>query len=149
MKELKRKIERFKPIIKIRKTDLDREAVCLSKIRSFKREAMENLKKFQTQYMEGVSQLNEERQSKDRGKLASLERGVDYSKNRWHESLAYLRQIEIQERAQIAQVLKAERDLKSIEKLTERYVGQLKEVEDKEDQAVSDEAALRGHGGGR
>ena len=83
MEDWSQKIKRVKPLVKIRKTQLDRESSELARIRGEKKACLQRLQSFQNQYLLGVEQLNHERQSINRGKLTTLERSVETAKSRW------------------------------------------------------------------
>lgn len=106
-------------------------------------QAFEDLKNFENQYIAGIDGLNKERQSATRDRLDPMESGLDYVKALWYRSLKRLREIEEQEKAQVAQLLIAERNLKSVEKLEERYVEQSQYQQKIRDQKQTDEVAIR------
>lgn len=137
------KIKRVKPLIKIRKNQLEKEAAELARIRQEKQACVQKLRFYQDQYMQGIEYLNAERQSTDRSRLAPLERSVDTAKSQWYQSLKDLRLIESQEKAQISQLIIAERNLKSLEKLEERYVVDRHHHEIQSEQKFNDELNIR------
>ncbi len=143
MDEFSKKVRRVKPVIRAREMQLDNEALILAAIKKEKTEAMQELKRFQFLYMSGVEQLNTERQSMHRDKLSTLESSVDHVKAEWYRSLKKLREIEQREKAQLAQLLVAERNLKSVEKLRDRYKDQFVEFQKVVEQKEIDSMAIR------
>lgn len=139
MIELKDKIKKIQPLISARRSKLDHETARLHEIKGAKLNALQSLEYYQKQYISGVDSLNLERQSSDRQKLAVLERSVDTAKSRWYQSLRQVREIEELERDQIKLVLKAQRDLRSIEMLQENYQGEYAEAFRKAEQKALDE----------
>jgi flagellar export protein FliJ len=141
--EFSKKLKRVKPLIRAREAQLNSEAIILANVRNEKKLAMQELRKFQTLYMSGVEELNRERQSPQRDKLNTLEQSVDYAKAQWYQCLKTLREVEQKERAQIAQLFIAERNLKSVEKLEDRYGEQVQLHEKSVEQKQLDDVATR------
>ena len=139
----KSKIRKLEPIIKVREIQVDQEIMRLNEIRSAKLSIVTELKKYQKDYIEGVEQLNRERLSVDRLRVAALESAVDHSKANWYRCLKRAQEIENQEKAQLAQVTIAERNLKSTEKLHAKHSEQLRTEYSKKEQKTMDEIALR------
>lgn len=142
MKALKSKIKKTDLLIRTRKAQLDQESQKLTVIRNHKISQLAQLKQFQESYMNGVSSLNIERQSGDRLKLSTLERSVDYSKSQWYQCLREVKELELQEKAQISQVLVAQRNLKSMEKMQEGYLTNLQSEVSKSEQKSLDEMTV-------
>ena len=143
MKELKSKIKKTQVLIKTRKMQLDEEALELSKIRETKMNHLRDLENHQKLYINGVNDLNTERQSGDRRKLSTLERSVDHSKSQWYKSLRTVKTLEEKEKAQIEQVLLAQRNLKSLEKIEESYQVALKQKRLSQEQKELDELSVQ------
>lgn len=138
-----RKLARMKPIVRVRKIQLDQESLELAKIRLEKTEKMKELRGHQREYMFGIDKLNAERASNAPKMLEVLENSVDYVKNRWQQCIRELRLIEERERAQIANTLTADRSLKSVQKLEDRYRFEARTVDVKREQKELDEIVLR------
>ena len=142
MNELEFKRKRVEPLIRIRQNQLDKESLELMSIRREKVAAINTLREQQNQYSLGLQQINRLRQSSDPSNLNSMDRGLDYVKNKCYEILTQIRIIEQKERAQLEMLYLAQRNVKSMESLKERYNDQLKEVIKKEEQKMSDEFAV-------
>ncbi len=138
-----RKIKRVQPIIKMKKSKVDEEASVLIAIRSEKVEIVKQMKENQKRYMEGVEELNRIRVSKARQNLDTLESALDYVKQQWYKLYKDVQTVEGKERQQIMYLLTAERELKSVEKLEEKYVTEMKKELGRMDQKQMDETALR------
>ena len=141
--QMQRKIKRVQPIIRMKQQKVDEEAQVLEAIRLKKREVVQSMKDSQRQYMEGINQLNQVRKSPTRPNLETLESAVDHVKRRWQKLFVDVQEIERQEKQQIAQLLTAERELKSVEKLKERYEETERQEAQKSEQRTLDEVALR------
>lgn len=137
------KSKRVEPLIKVRKIQLDHEASILNQIKQEKLHIVNELKHYQNLYMEGIEALNTERQSASHNKLEPLERSVDTAKAQWYRTLKLLQEIESKEQAQLHQVLSAERNLRSMEKLKERYDRQAQTHLKSLEQKTTDNAAIR------
>lgn len=144
MLKTQKKIKRLGPIQKIRQDALDAEAKKLEEIKKEKMFAVKTLRDAQNQYISGVDTLNNERRSGNIDKLLILERGLDLVKDKWHKALQNLREIESEERIQTAQVVAAQINVKSLEKLENRYKKQLTMEESKAEAKIIDQVALRG-----
>lgn len=142
MKELKSKYKRIQPIIKVRQVQVDHETMILAKIRESKQRTMDALRKYQDSYMKGVEDANQVRQSGDTTNLGTLESGLDFIKYRWYETLRELRGHEEKEKIQISQLLSAQKDLKSIELLSDKYQNQIDEILRIRDQQAMDDIAI-------
>jgi flagellar export protein FliJ len=121
IKELIKKRKRFEPILKIKKIELDREVLALERIKAQHVAAYASLMEKQRQYIEGVDTLNKLRQECDLTRLMTFECGLDSVKMKWHEAMQALREIQAEERFQMGVVLEAQKSLKSIEKMIEKY----------------------------
>ena len=143
MIKTQKKIKRLGPIQKIRQDALDAEARKLDEIKKEKSQAVQLLRATQLQYINGVDTLNFERSNGNIDRLLILERGLDLVKDKWHKALQHLREIEADERLQTAQVVAAQINVKSLEKLEDRYVKQLNLEQSKADAKIIDQIALR------
>ena len=115
------KSQRISTLIKVRKFQFDQDFLVLNEIKSKHFAAVEQLHLAQKNYMDGVEKLNQERQSPERKMLQALELGVDMAKNQWYQRLMTLRIVEEEERRQLQQTAEAQRRLRMLEKLDERY----------------------------
>ena len=119
MANLKHKLKKMLPILKVKKFKVDEESKTLSEIRIQKETAMSELQRYQKLYIEGGDQLNIERQSADRSRLPVLRNSIDYAKSKWYESLGILKEFEAKEHTQLNILVKAQQDLHVFEKLEE------------------------------
>lgn len=138
----KQKIQKIKPLIKIRKLQLDQETMLLNQIKLKREEAAEALMHSQRTYIEGVEKLNRERQSPERKMLSALEQGVDFAKAQWYQRLMALRAVEDEERRQFTMVMEAQKRMKMLEHLDERYVEQHSKQSKIQEQKQLDEFAI-------
>jgi len=145
LKEVKNKIKRMKPLVTTRKIERDIEAMRLQELRNEKTQAMKELKRYESLYIAGIDKINTERQSPNRTQLKALEDSVDHCKSKWYDQIRKLREIEIQEKSQIAQLVTAETGLKSMEKLQEKYQENLATLQRSSEQKETDETAIRMH----
>ena len=145
MDNLKSKHKRIQPLIKIRKAQLDEETLALNAIRAEKMKALGELRKNQELYIKGVDDINRTRQSRDTRNLLTLESGLDLVKSQWYSALKEVRMVEEKEKAQLMQLMIAQRNLKSLERLADRYDIQLNEAFKKEEQKILDENAARNY----
>lgn len=143
MQQTFRKIKRVQPIIKLKKQKMDEEALLLGTIRTEKVEIVKNMKESQRRYMQGVEELNAVRTSKTRDNLHTLESALDYVKSQWYRLYKDVQDVEKREKEQLAQLLIAERELKAIEKLREKYEIEFHKELKKSDQKTMDDAAIR------
>jgi flagellar export protein FliJ len=138
-----RKIKRVQPIIKMKKQKMDEEAAVLEAIRAEKLELVRAMKENQRRYMDGVEKLNKIRTSPVRSNLETMESGLDYVKSEWYKLYKNVQDIEGKEKSQIARLLTAERELKSVEKLAEKYQSEFQKEVGKAEQKMLDATALR------
>lgn len=143
MQQLFRKIKRVEPIIRMKRQRVDEEAAVLAAIRHEKMQIVASMKDSQRRYMDGYQELNKLRSSADRRNLATLESALDSVKSQWEKLRLEVERVELKERAQITHLLTAERDLRAVEKLKERYAGQINESTRRQEQKAMDEHALR------
>jgi flagellar biosynthesis chaperone FliJ len=139
----KTRLDKMRPLVKVRKIQLDRESMILADIRNEKRVKLQELKKNQQEYLQGIDRLNTERQCSDPKLLEVLESSVDYVKQRWYNCIRDLRVIEEKEKAQLANMMAADRNLKSVAKLEERYRLEFVASEQMKEQKFLDELAIR------
>ncbi len=142
---MQKKIKRVKPLIITKKNERDIEALKLKELHEEKQQTMQELKRYEHLYIAGIDKINQERQSTSRDQLKILEDGVDDYKSKWYHHLQKLREIEIQEKAQIAQLINAEKGLKSMEKLDEKYKENLEAIRKYREQKQLDETAIKFH----
>ena len=131
------------PLIRARQSMLDHETTILIKIRNLKADILNDLNMAQRKYIDGVDKLNVVRQSSERENLNILESGLDYIKANWYSTLKKFREAEKREQAQLAVLLLAQKNLKSMEKLQERYQEEMQEWQLKTEQKMLDEKAIR------
>lgn len=143
MRELKDKAERIKPILKIRRAQLDQEAATLADIRKNKYAALEELRRFQSLYMKGVEELNQLRMNGELDQLPVVEQSLDHVKNKWYQSLKTVKSIEEQERIQVETLLSAQRNLKSIETLGARLAMDIAIYQRQMEQKEQDEGSVQ------
>ena len=137
------KASKLKPVIRAREIQVDQEMARLAELRGKKTELVVLLRKYQQDYVNGVDQLNTERSSMDRSKLNALESAVDYSKVIWYQTLRKVQEFETREREQLKQVLNAEMNLKSVERLLIKHVEAIKMLDRRSEQGDMDEIAAR------
>lgn len=143
MRHIRKKIDRVQPLIKVRKAQLDHEAQALAEIRKTKLAALDELRKFQTSYIQGVEELNRLRQAGDISRLLTMESSVDYVKSQWYQSLKMVKHIEEQEKSQLDQVLSAQRQLKSTEALNDRLSIELIAIQRDLEQKEADDISMQ------
>ena len=143
MTESRTKLKRVKPIIRAREAQLYHEITRLNELRNQKALAISELRKSQGDYADAVNKINNQRQSTDRSMLLTLESTIDKMKTRFYLSLRKVREIETLERQQMTVLIGAERNLKSTEKLRERYEMTVRSENKKVDQKHNDEIANR------
>ncbi len=143
MNEFLEKVQRVKPIVRVRGIQYDKEFFLLTEIKAEKQKLIDELTKYQEKYIQAVTELNSERESGRREKLDILEIGIEAIKSKWIEILKQIRVIEAKEQAQEQAVKIAKRNLKSVEKLLEIYNEELIEFEKHEDLKVMDDIAVR------
>ncbi|SMF69516.1 hypothetical protein [Pseudobacteriovorax antillogorgiicola] len=143
MKSLEKKIKKTELLIKARKAQLDTESQSLALIRQRKIAQLQELDRHQKNYINGVNDLNIERQTGDRRMLSTIERSVDHSKSQWYKSLREVKTWEEKEKQQIEQVLLAQRNLKSMEKVQENHFQALKKEVDVREQKEMDDLSVQ------
>jgi flagellar export protein FliJ len=138
-----RKIKRVQPILKMKQMRVDEETAVLEAIRREKVGVVSAMKESQRRYMDGVDTLNNVRTSAGRANLETFESGLDHVKQQWWKLYRSVQDLERKEKVQIANVLTAERELKAVERLRDRYETEFRKELDKMDQRRLDEVALR------
>ena len=123
-----RKMKRVQPLIKLRKSRVDEETAALMQIREEKQKAVKDLRESQQKYMRGVEELNRVRASQDRANLTTLEEALDAVKIHWYRLFKKVQEVENKEKVQVSQLIVAERDLKSVENLEEKYSDKFKRI---------------------
>ncbi len=137
-----KKQQKIGPLIKIRQIQYDQESAVLSQLQLRRQAAIGELQVWQSKYMSSIDQLNKERQSPERKMLEALERSVDLAKSQWYQKLKSLREIEYHEKMQMQQVFEAQKRLRMLEKLDERYEKQDLQHLKKAEQKQLDEFAI-------
>jgi flagellar biosynthesis chaperone FliJ len=143
MQQTMRKMKRVEPLIRLKQGKVDEEAGVLGVIRSEKVAVVKSMRDNQKRYMDGVEQLNKLRASRARQNLETLESALDHVKAQWYRLYKQVQEVEAREKTQIGRVLAAERDLKAVEKLHEKYELELKQELGRIEQKQLDEFALR------
>ena len=143
MSQAKDKLRRVKPLLRAREAQLNSEAQKLQSLRTMKQQALDDLKRSQSDYIHTVEKINSQRQSNERSMLLTLENSVDTVKARFYLSLKRVRELEHKERQQMGAVVEAERNLQSAEKLQGRYQEVVKRDENIFEQKQMDEIAIR------
>ncbi|MGE0174423.1 MAG: hypothetical protein AB7T49_16630 [Oligoflexales bacterium] len=146
IKNLKAKRDRLTTVIKVRKIEFDRELLQLEQIRQEKLQRLATLRENQRKYVSGVDDLNKMRNDCDLSRLSLLESSLDYVKQKWQEALAAFRDAERAEKLQIRVVLKAKQDLKSVEKVSEKYEVEIGSLANRAEQKQLDEIAILSEG---
>lgn len=143
MQQQFRKLRRVHPVILARQSKVDQETAALMTIQNEKRGVVTSMRTAQQKYMHGIAELNKIRATRMRDKLDPMEEALDFVKEEWYRLFLRVQEIERQEKAQIAQVLVAERELKATQKLREKYEIDFKKSLAKNDQKLMDEIGLR------
>ena len=83
MLQLKKKSKRLNPVIEERQATFDSESDLLTTIRKKRIQVVAAMRAKQSEYMTGVTRLNDERGTANRLMLEALETGLDSVKNQW------------------------------------------------------------------
>ncbi len=145
MKDIQKKIKRIQPIVNIRRHEMEKEALALSNIRSQKLELVKTMRNHQQAYLHGIEQLNAARGSIDRKNLDVLENSVDFARDRWTDTFRQVQEIEKKEKNQLQQLTIAQRDLKIVEILNEKYHQEMSIEMNRKEQAEMNEVAIARH----
>ena len=140
---LEKKANRLSPIIEEREEVFDEENKKLARIRQEKVQTVAKMKQKQTEYMDGVSRLNNERGSANRLMLEALERGLDTTKQEWMNLYNSVIEIEKVEKQQVMALTEAHRALEAIKHLQGKYKQELVKFQKQRDLKQIDEIALR------
>lgn len=143
MQQSFRKIKRVQPLLKLKKSKVDEETAALLSIRTEKQKVVKEMRESQQKYMKGVEDLNRARTSVDRANLATLEEALDAVKLHWYSLFKRVQEVENKEKEQVNQLITAERDLKSVENLEDKYTQQFQKDMLKSEQKALDELAIR------
>jgi flagellar export protein FliJ len=146
MQQNYRKMKRVKPLLRIRQSKVTEEMSKLNEIRAEKQKVVREMRESQHKYMKGVEDLNRVRSSTDRSNLETLEEALDAVKVHWYQLFKKVQQVEALEKSQVEELLSAEKNLKSVENLQEKYTEQFQKDLLKGEQKALDEVALRRHG---
>jgi flagellar export protein FliJ len=141
--QILKKIKRVGPLMKVKQDRVDAESALLIQIRLEKQKIVNDMRENQRKYMRGVEELNQTRSSKMRDNLETLELGLDYIKSEWYRLYKEVQVVEGREQKQVLSVLEAERDLKSLERLKEKYEVEYKKELSKIEQKQLDEISIR------
>lgn len=121
MSETLNKVKKVQPLVRAKKAFLDQQSAALALIRQEKIEIVRMMKENQSRYMTGVDQLNVVRSSMERHNLLTLESGLDILKSKWYQLYKEVQNVEMKEKAQLANVVSAQTDLLKMEKLEDKY----------------------------
>lgn len=137
--------KKIQPLIKVRQAQLEIEHSRLQDLRLKKIEAVDALRLNQKKYLDGVDSLNQKRKQGNMKALLTLEGSLDSIKNSLYDNIREVRYREDEEKKQIGQVLLAQSNLKSLEKLSEQYAQQSANHQNQQEQKISDELAGQSH----
>jgi len=119
MKQIIEKIGKVGSLIRIRRLSYNDELNALNMIRKEKNNLLQSMKASQRKYLDGVEELNKIRSSLARSNQENMENSVDYLKNIWFSQYKMFKDIEQRESIQLKKFLDAEKNLKSLEKLSD------------------------------
>ena len=138
-----KKIARLAPVLDIKKTRVDAEAVALAAILREKSKLESELMAWQQKYLNGVTRLNAERESVERPMLLALEAAVDHARETLFVFFQRLKEVDLAEQAQVMRVNMVQRELSAVEKLQETHRERFKKELSRNEQKGHDEIALR------
>ncbi|MFK7827391.1 MAG: hypothetical protein AB8G05_24820 [Oligoflexales bacterium] len=136
------KIRRIKPLIRAKKAIVDKEMLNLTQIIQEKIATQNELHRCQQAYMQGINELNQQRNREYRNGQDYMEKCVDHTKDLWTNLFKESQILEKKIEAQRSVLLKAKRRLKEAENLHERYEYELKKLVSKQEQNFLDEFHL-------
>jgi flagellar export protein FliJ len=145
MQEIQRKMKRIKPVVEIRRREMEHEASSLVQLQMKKNELVKTLRMHQKMYLDGIQDLNLARSNNDGARVQLLESSVDFARDRWTKSFKEVQQLEKIEKSQIEQLSIAQRELKIAEILEEKYHQEFKSEIGRKEQADMDEVAIQSH----
>lgn len=134
-----KKMNQMKPILKIRRHNLDKETSQLQVIKTAKLNAIEKMRESQAAYMSSVDQLNLMRTKGMNQEAMALELGIDSLRNRWASFLNEAKSWEREEKIQVQLVKDLEIQMKSVENLHDKFEANFKITLSKNDQVSLDE----------
>ncbi len=138
-----KKIARLVPVLDIKKTRVDAEAVALAAILREKVKLESELMAWQQKYLNGVTRLNAERESVERPMLLALEAAVDHARETLFVFFQRLKEADLAEQAQVMRVNIVQRELSAVEKLQETHRERFKKEISRNEQKGHDDIALR------
>jgi flagellar biosynthesis chaperone FliJ len=142
MLQLKKKSKRLNPVIEERQATFDSESDLLTTIRKKRIQVVAAMRAKQSEYMTGVTRLNDERGTANRLMLEALETGLDSVKNQWMKLYQGVIEIEAHEKAQLEIMAKAHRELEAIKSLQEKYHVEIVRETNRREQKILDEHSL-------
>lgn len=142
MNELISKIKKISSLIKIRKITYMNEVSLLNKIREEKNLLFQTMKISQQKYLQGVDELNKIRTSRTRTNIDNFESSVDYLKVMWFSNYKKFKESEQKELIQINKLLEAEKNLKVLENISDKFQNSLKDELNRHEQKRSDEFTI-------
>ncbi len=143
MQEAFKKIKKVQPLVRFKKKRVDEEVMVLQAIRHEKIQVVATMKENQKKYMQGIEDLNKLRASRQRANLETMEQSLDHVKAEWFKLYRRVQEIEGKEKTQLTHLLTAERELKSVERLREKYEQEVHHAMKHQEQKQLDELALR------
>jgi len=139
MLQLEKKANRLDPVIEDRQAKFDRESESLNVVRQKRIETAAAMRAKQTEYMAGVTRLNEERGTSNRLMLEALEGGLDSVKSQWMKLYQAVVELERAEKEQIDVMSQAHRALEAIKTLQNKYnIEAGKEIKRREQKEMDD-----------
>jgi flagellar biosynthesis chaperone FliJ len=143
MNSHEKKIYRLNPIIEERQEVFNLESEKLNQIRRKKIETTHSMKHKQSEYMEGVSRLNNERSTSNRLMLEALETGLDTVKSQWMKLYQTVLELDREEKNQLTIMSQAHKNLEAIKSLQNKYKVEFTKELSKREQKDLDEHSLK------
>jgi flagellar biosynthesis chaperone FliJ len=142
MLQLEKKSKRLNPVIEERQAKFDRESELLTNIREKRIQIVAAMRAKQSEYMTGVTRLNDERGTANRLMLEALEIGLDSVKSQWMKLYQAVIEIEAHEKVQLEIMSKAHRELEAIKSLQEKYHLEIAKEINRREQKTLDEHSI-------
>ena len=117
----------------------------LAEIQKKKVEIVASMKERQKKYMDGVEQLNQQREATIRGNLEMMEQGLDSVKSQWYKLFQEVQKVEQEEKQQYERLFAAEKELRAVSTLEEQYTAEFRKAVAKKEQDQIDEYGIRKH----
>jgi flagellar biosynthesis chaperone FliJ len=142
MHQLEKKARRLNPVIEERQAKFDMESERLAILRQKRIQTVAAMRAKQTEYMNGVGRLNDERGTTNRLMLEALEIGLDTVKNHWMKLYQAVMDIEKHEKLQLDIMGRAHRELEAIKTLQAKYQVEISKEMSRREQKSLDEFSL-------